>query len=36
MQRDKEAILDIIESITKILVYTENVTFDEFITSVIY
>ncbi|MDB9313466.1 DUF86 domain-containing protein [Spirulina sp. CS-785/01] len=33
MQRDKEAILDIIESITKILVYTENVTFNEFITN---
>jgi uncharacterized protein with HEPN domain len=31
MPRDKEAILDIIEAISKIFAYTENVSFDEFL-----
>jgi uncharacterized protein with HEPN domain len=31
MQRDKEAILDIIDAIAKIFTYTENVSFAEFL-----
>lgn len=33
MQRDKEAILDIRESITKIIIYTTDITFEEFLSN---